>query len=91
VVVKVGDEGEEITVDNPLITSTDRAVAIGTWMATHLGHRKSLESEWRADVRLDALDIVTKVNEYNSNKVRMTEVEFAYNGAFRGKGEGKVI
>jgi hypothetical protein len=51
----------------------------------------TLDSSWRADVRLDALDIVKNTNSYNTNNVRMTNVEFKFNGAFRGTGEGKVI
>lgn len=87
----VGTEGESITVDNPLITSTERASSFGTWLATHLGHRMTLDSSWRADVRLDALDIISSKNDYNTNKVRITEVNFTYNGAFRATGKGKVI
>lgn len=91
VVTMVGTVGETITIDNPLITDTDRASSLGSWLATHLGHRKTLDSSWRADVRLDALDIVKNENDYNTNRVRMTDVEFKYNGAFRGTGKGKVI
>lgn len=84
-------KGETITIDNPLVDNTSMGVNLAQWVGTHLGHRITLNSSWRADVRLDALDIVTNENEYNSNNVRMTEVEFKYNGAFRGTGEGKVI
>ena len=87
----VGTTGETITIDNPLVTDRNRASAIATWVGTHLGHRMTLDSSWRADVRLDALDIVTNKNNYNTNNVRMTDVEFRFNGAFRGTGEGKVI
>ena len=83
--------GETITVDNPLITENDRASSMASWLATHLGHRMTLDSSWRADVRLDALDIVTNENDYNTNRVCMTDVEFRYNGAFRATGKGKVI
>ena len=89
--VNVGITGEVITVDNPLVTDENVALSLGTWMATHLSHRMTLDSSWRADVRLDALDIVTNKNDYNTARVRMTEVEFKYNGAFRGTGKGKVI
>ena len=89
--VLVGATGEVITMDNPLVTDTTTATLLGEWVATHLGHRMTLDSSWRADVRLDALDMVTIENTYNTNKVRMTDVEFKYNGAFRGTGEGKVI
>jgi hypothetical protein len=90
-IVNVGATGEIIIIDNPLITDTNRASSLGTWLATHLGHRMTLDSAWRADVRLDALDIVTNENNYEKNRVRMTDVEFKYNGAFRGTGKGKVI
>lgn len=90
-VVTVGTTGETIVIDNPLITDDNRASAVGAWVGTHLGHRMTLDSSWRADVRLDALDIVTNENNYNTNHVRMTDVEFTFNGAFRGTGEGKVI
>jgi hypothetical protein len=91
VTIPVGAIGEVITIDNPLVTDTYRAMAMGTWLGTHLGHRMTLDSSWRADVRLDALDIVQNENSFNTNNVRMTDVEFRFNGAFRGTGEGKVI
>jgi hypothetical protein len=83
--------GELITINNPLITTRGMAGGVGQWMHTHLGHRMALDFSWRADVRLDALDIVTNTNDYGTNRVRITDVEFKYNGAFRGTGEGKVI
>ena len=86
-----GTTGETITIDNPLITDADRASELSLWLYTHLGHRMTLDSSWRADVRLDALDIVTNENTYNTSSVRMTDVGFKFNGAFRGSGEGKVI
>ena len=91
VAVDVGDVGETITVDNPLVDTAERARSIGEWVGTHLGHRLTLDSSWRADVRLDALDIVTNKNAYDTQSVRMTEVKYSYSGAFRGTGKGKVI
>jgi hypothetical protein len=91
VAVVAGTMGETLEIDNPLIVDNDRAAAVGEWIATHLGHRMSLGSSWRSDVRLDALDIVTNVNEYNTNQVRMTDIKYEFKGAFRGTGEGKVI
>lgn len=89
--INLGLTGETITVDNPLITDVVRASSLGAWLAFHLGHRMTLDSSWRADVRLDALDIITNKNNYNANRVRMTDVKYKFNGAFRGTGEGKVI
>ena len=86
-----GYDGEIIIIDNPLITEYLRPDAIGQWMYGHLSHRMTLDSSWRADVRLDALDIVKNVNDYSSNRVRMTDVEFKFNGTFSGTGKGRVI
>jgi hypothetical protein len=87
----VGTVGETVVVDNPLITDPSVAKAVAEWVGTYLKNRITLDTSWRADVRLDALDLVTSENSYNTNNIRMTEVEFTFNGAFRGKGEGRVI
>lgn len=84
-------KGEIVIIDNPLVTSVTGPGVLGEWLYTHLSHRMTLDSSWRADVSLDALDIVNHENDYSTNRVRMTEVEFRYNGAFRGTGKGKVI
>lgn len=91
VVVEVGVDGEVVSLDNPLITSYDRAVVIGNLVADYLKNRITLKSSFRADPRLDVLDIVTNVNDYNANKMRVTNVSYEYNGAFRGTVEGKVV
>ena len=81
--------GETITIDNPLVTNG--AMAMNEWLFYWLDHRMTLDTSWRPDVRLDVPDIVSVENEYGSNHVYMTEVEYKYNGAFRGTGKGKVI
>lgn len=91
VVSKIGDTGETITVENPLVTSDARAKTVGEWIGNYLKNRMTLKSTVRADVRLDALDIVANENDYGTNQVCMTDVEFVFNGAFRGTGEGRVI
>jgi hypothetical protein len=85
------DSGETVSVDNMLITDLDRASVIGEWIRSFYNNRKTLSSSWRADPRLDALDIVDNENDYGTSKVLMTEVKYDYNGAFKGSGEGKVI
>lgn len=85
------DTGEIVSVDNPLITSHDRAISIGRWVEQYMKNRMTLSSTWRADPRLDALDMVDNENDYGTNNVLMTKVAYSYNGAFRGTGEGRVI
>lgn len=87
----VGETGESITIDNPLVTNNERASILGQWVGNYLKNRMTLKSVGRADVRLDALDIVSNENDYTTNNMRMTNVKFEFNGAFRGTGEGRVI
>ena len=87
----VGDVGEIITIDNPLITDNERATILAEWIGNYLKNRMTLKMSGRADVRLDALDLVTNENDYGTNTVCMTDVKFEFNGAFRGSGEGRVI
>jgi hypothetical protein len=91
VTVTSDTKGETISVDNPLITSHSRAISVGKWVENYMKNRMVLSSDWRADPRLDALDIVSNENDYNTNKVLMTSVDYSYNGAFKGSGEGRVI
>lgn len=91
VITESDGKGETVSVDNPLIASHDRAVSVGEWVESYMRNRTVLSSDWRADPRLDALDVVTNENDYNTNNVLMTNVEYSYNGAFKGTGEGRVI
>lgn len=86
-----GEKGETIKIDNPLVTDNERATIVGQWIGNYLKNRMTLKSSGRADVRLDALDIVSNENDYGTNNMRMTNVKFEFNGAFRGTSEGRVI
>lgn len=87
----VGETGEIVTIDNPLITNDEHARLLGEWIGNYLKNRITLKSTGRADVRLDSLDIVSNENDYGNRTVRMTNVKYDFNGAFRGTGEGRVI
>ena len=83
---------KSITIDNPLITDNFTARTVGFWAYMNATiYRMTIESSWRADVRLDALDVVVNENDYNSKEVRVSDVEFKFNGAFRGTCKGRVI
>jgi hypothetical protein len=84
-------EGETVTVDNPLITSQERALAIGKWVGDYMKNRIVLSSSWRADPRLDALDVVNSENDYGTNEVLVTNVNYEYKGSFKGTSEGRVV
>lgn len=90
-IVEIGNTGETITIDNPLITNSQLAQDVGQWVGNYLKNRMTLNTTVRGDVRLDALDMVKNVHDYGTDNVRMTNVEFTFNGAFRSTGEGRVI
>lgn len=85
------EKGEIQRVENPLITTAERALVVGAWVKDYLSNRKILSSEWRADPRLDVMDIITVKNNYGSFPMRTTSVSFTYNGAFRGQSEGRIL
>lgn len=89
--IVLGEVGEEIRVDNPLITDEERAVVVAEWMRDYITHRQTLSYSWRSDPRMDCLDVIRSQDAFTDNKVIMTNVEYSYNGAFRGRGEGRVI
>ncbi len=77
-------------VSNPLITDEATANAVAEWCKDCLKGRKTLSGSFRADPRLDALDKVTVVSKYSTSPVYITNIRYAYNGAFRGTYEGRV-
>ena len=88
--------GEIITIDNPLVTSHEMAIAVACWIwGNQAIYRSTLDFSWRADVRIDALDLIyyqkPKVSSSSTGVARMTEINLRYNGAFRGTGKGEVI
>lgn len=87
-VIQSESTGETQTVKNDLITA-ERAAAVGQWTEQYLKNRRILSGEWRADPRLDPLDRVTVGNQFAESVVLVTEVEYTFEGAFRGTYEGR--
>ena len=83
--------GNEQTVDNPLIVDSNTANAVAEWCRDCLKNRKIISGEFRADPRLDALDTITVVSKYGSNSVQVTNVKYTYGGAFRGTFTGREV
>lgn len=83
--------GEVQTINNPLIQNSTVANNVAAWIKDCLKGRKTLSGDYRADPRLDALDVITVSNKYASPTVAVTEVKYTYNGAFRGSYEGRVV
>ncbi|WP_411656012.1 hypothetical protein [Anaeromassilibacillus sp. SJQ-1] len=89
-VLSVGNVGETQNVKNPLI-SKDRGEEVAIWTSEILSNRRIFSGEWRADPRLDAMDKITVENKFAESTVFVTQVEYTYNGAFRGMYEGRAV
>lgn len=86
------DDGDVQTVDNPVITSTARAAAVGEWVRTWLSQRRQISvGSFRADTRLEVMDVISVSNKYGREDVCVTAVKWSYSGAFRGAAEGRVV
>ena len=85
-------KGEVQTIDNPLLLTRDDATRVGRKAMEILKNRKVVSGEYRADVRMDALDNVTVVSKYSTNIIGITGVEYSMTGgSFRGKYTGRVV
>ena len=86
------DKGEAQGVNNPLIASSEMAAAVSQWVKAWLSNRRIITiGEWRADPRLDAADLIDSQNKFDTDDVRITSVKYAFAGAFRGSGEGRIV
>lgn len=82
-ILSVAKKGETQPIANPLIPDS-QAPAVAKWAAEYLANRRVLSGDFRADPRLDPLDIITNVNQFSTSRAVVTEVKLSYNGAFRG-------
>lgn len=83
--------GEVQTLENVMITDSSTAVRVAEWVRRTLADRKILSGEYRADPRLDVFDKIAVESKYGvNNAIYVTEIEYTYNGAFKGKYAGRV-
>ena len=82
--------GEVQTMKNPLITTESNANAVATWAKDIIKNRKTMSGSFRADIRLDALDKVTVESKYATKEVQITEINYSFNGGFKGTYKGRV-
>ena len=88
----VNTNGEVQTVDNDFIQTQADAQRVAEATAELLKGRKTISGEYRADPRLDALDIVTVQSKFATNKVVISEIEYSTSGGgFHGKFTGRVV
>ena len=91
-VIAVGDKGAVQTVDNVMLLTRADAQRVGDRAREVLEARKTISGEFRADMRLDALDPVIVTSKYATNIVAITDIRFSTTGgAFRGEYTGRVV
>lgn len=91
-IVEVAPRGEVQTVDNELIVTEADALRVGKAAREILENRKVISGEFRADMRMDALDNVIVASKYASNIIAVTDIAYSTTGgAFRGKYTGRVV
>lgn len=90
--LSITNSGEVQTVDNDFIKTAAEAQRVAEATATVLRERKTISGDFRADPRLDALDIVTVESKFATNPVVISEIEYSTTGGgFYGRFTGKVI
>ena len=88
----VSASGEVQTVNNDLIGTEADARMVAEATAAVLKGRKTISGEFRADPRLDALDIVRVESKFATNPVVISEIEYSTTGGgFHGKYTGRVV
>ena len=72
--------------------SLAKTKAYAEWVRDMLVSRKTISGEFRADPRLEVLDVVSIESKYGVvEPVALTTVKYTYNGSFRGYYEGRVL
>ena len=83
--------GETQMVDNTLITNETMAGRVAEWVRKTLATRKTISGDFRADPSADVFDKIAIESKYGANNaVYLTEIEYTYNGAFKGKYVGRI-
>lgn len=92
VLLDVSTKGETQTVDNPFISTQEAAYEIAETAKEILENRKVISGEYRADVRLDALDTVMVISKYASNIIGITDIQYSTTGgAIKATYTGRVV
>jgi hypothetical protein len=88
----VNSSGEVQTVENDFIQSAGDAQRVASATAELLKGRKTISGEYRADPRMDVLDIITVQSKFATNRVVISEVEYSTTGGgFHGRFTGRLI
>lgn len=84
----VNAEGDNLEINNPLI-SEDQAQIVANWIKQIIASRQCLSGEWRADPRLDCLDVVNIETQFGVVPSVVNSVTYEYSGAVKGIFSGR--
>jgi len=79
------ETGDEISIENQLVTDNAQALLVANWILTEKNKRKKLKTDWRQNPAIetgDIIDIETQFLTYNG--VRVTKQLIEYGGALKG-------
>lgn len=83
--------GEVQTIENTLITTELMARRVAEWVRKALEGRRTLSGDYRADPTLDVFDKIAVESKYGANNaIYITEVEYSFSGAFKGRYAGRI-
>lgn len=89
--VAVHPRGEVQTISTPFINTREDALRIAEVAREVLENREVITGDFRADLRMDALDNIVVVSKYASNTICVTDVKYSTTGgAFKGTYTGRV-
>ena len=84
--------GEVLTAYNVFLRTAEDARRVGEHTRDMMSNRKVISGDFRADVRLEALDNVVVTSKYASNVISITDVSYSTTGGtFRGHYTGRVV
>ena len=91
-IIDVGARGEVQTIQNQMLLTVEDARRVGKVAADLLQNRKVISGDFRADLRMDALDNIVVASKYASNLVGITDITYSTTGGgFNGKYTGRVV
>ena len=92
VIIDVDARGEKQTISNPFLSTEEDAIRVGEAAKNLLKNRKVISGDFRADLRMDVLDVVLVASKYAANAIGVTNVTYSTTGgSFRAKYTGRVI
>ena len=85
----ISNTGEIVTINNPFMRNANAQVNM---ISRYWGERTLISGEFRADPRLDVLDVISIESKYSTiSSVMITELTYTYNGSFHATYKGTIV